>query len=103
MVGIDKRVMEKLEKDKNSASLKISRLPIKTFDFFIKLANEEFCGDYGFTLKWLIDSQFDARIDEIMRVLQEHEKLIKGLLNKPVEEEVKGKTLLNGKVLEVKK
>ena len=40
---------------KTPKSLVINRVPPKTREAFIKLAMEEFCDDYGMTLKWLID------------------------------------------------
>lgn len=42
-----------LEKER---SLHISRIPKNTKDAFIELANEEFAGDYGMTLKSLFDN-----------------------------------------------
>ncbi len=35
----------------------ISRIPNKTKEYFKKLADEEFCSDYGMTLKYLCDLQ----------------------------------------------
>ncbi len=39
----------------NRKSLHIARIPDKTKEAFKALAEEEFCGDYGMTLKWLMD------------------------------------------------
>ncbi|KKK70060.1 hypothetical protein LCGC14_2927800, partial [marine sediment metagenome] len=39
----------------NRKSLHIARIPDKTKEAFIALAEDEFCGDYGMTLKWLMD------------------------------------------------
>lgn len=36
--------------------LNISRLPKDVKDEFMKLANEQFCGDYGMTLKYVWDT-----------------------------------------------
>lgn len=33
----------------------MSRVPEKTREFFVSLANEEFCGDYGLCLKAILD------------------------------------------------
>jgi hypothetical protein len=38
------------------SSISISRLPKLTKDKFIKLAEDEFCDDYGMTLKFLYDN-----------------------------------------------
>ncbi len=35
--------------------MSISRVPEKTLEIFKRLALEEFCNDYGMTLKWLVD------------------------------------------------
>ena len=35
--------------------LNINRLPKRAYDDFVLLADEEFCSDYGFTLKFLLD------------------------------------------------
>jgi hypothetical protein len=48
------RVMiKRIQENKNS--LHISRVPPKTIEEFTALANEEFLGDYGMALKWLMD------------------------------------------------
>lgn len=48
--------------DENLFSLTISRVPQRTKKAFIELANEEFCGDYGMTLKWLVDQRADDEV-----------------------------------------
>ena len=35
--------------------LHIDRMPLKSFEVFKKLADDDFCSDYGMTLKHLID------------------------------------------------
>ena len=62
-------LLDKLEK--NKTSLKIDRLPIQTKRAFVDLAHKEFCGDYGFLLKWLIDDQISMDNRMIMNSLQE--------------------------------
>jgi hypothetical protein len=47
------KLMSKLQENRNS--LHISRIPPKTKEIFIAFANEEFLGDYGMALKWLVD------------------------------------------------
>ena len=42
-------------KDKISKGLSINRMPNKTHKEFIGLAKEDFCDDYGLTLKFLMD------------------------------------------------
>lgn len=46
---------EEVEPQKHKPALSINRLPEQTRADFIKLANDEFCGDYGMTLKALFD------------------------------------------------
>ena len=81
--------------------LVISRLPRKTKDDFIALANAEFCGDYGMTLKYLFDNfklwkllfeNIDMKLDQILEVIPQTEQ-------KPDKEEIQ---LLSGKRIESK-
>ena len=46
-------MISKLRENQNS--LHISRVPPKTKESFIAFADEEFLGDWGMTLKWLMD------------------------------------------------
>ena len=46
-------MMQKIRENKNS--LHISRVPPKTKEVFIAFADEEFLGDWGMALKWLMD------------------------------------------------
>ena len=43
--------------------LPIKRVPKKTLELFKRLAQEENCGDYGFTLKFLLDFYFGRVVD----------------------------------------
>lgn len=68
----------------------INRLPIKSREEFLKLADEEFEGDWGMTLKWLLDfrkgllsnpnEMLSAKIDAIAEEVGEIQKR----LEKPV-------------------
>ena len=51
---IEKEIKEIKEKIKHP-TLHVGRLPKKTYVEFIKLAEEEFCSDYGMTVKFLYD------------------------------------------------
>lgn len=58
----DKRKMINEAKDaieSKQAMLAIHRVPQRTYDFFTSLAEEEFCDDYGMTLKYLCDGYLD--------------------------------------------
>lgn len=63
----------------NRKSLHIARVPDKTKEAFMALAEEEFCGDYGMTLKWLIDDILSQDIRLIIAKLEEHEARIQAL------------------------
>lgn len=90
----------------NSIGIHISRVPEKTKQKFINLANSEFCGDYGFCLKWLMDDLLSQDTKMIISSLQDHEgRLVKleSLTTKEIPVEPKGIKLLNGKKLGDKK
>jgi len=93
---------EKVEKVKqflkdHKPDLSISRVPAKTLEIFKQLAKEEFCSDYGMTLKYLVDYAIrDAKYQELSqrllileeKVLTEKRKPIKTLTGKVIKEEV---------------
>ena len=63
----------------NRRSLHIARIPDKTKEAFMALAEEEFCGDYGMTLKWLMDDILGQDTKVIIATLEEQEMRIKAL------------------------
>ena len=63
----------------NRKSLHIARIPDKTKEAFKALAEEEFCGDYGMTLKWLIDDIPSQDTRMIIAKLEEQEARIQAL------------------------
>jgi len=63
----------------NRKSLHIARIPDKTKEAFIALAEEEFCGDYGMTLKWLIDDIPSQDTRMIIAKLEEQEARIQAI------------------------
>jgi len=93
-------IIKKLKE--NSESLHIARIPIKTKRAFREFSDDEFCGDYGMALKWLVDGIPNKDMDMISNQLEILEARITKLEN-PVEETADTKTIkmLNGK--EVKK
>ena len=70
----------------NRKSLHIARVPEKTKEAFMKLAEDDFCGDYGMTLKWLIDDipSQDTRL--IILAIEDFEKRLQELESKTIEE-----------------
>jgi len=91
-----------LEKER---SLHISRVPKNTKDAFVQLAEDEFSGDYGMTLKSLFDNfrlwkllfeNLDYKLDHIIEKISQSEQ-------KEEPEQKKEKIrLLSGKQIEVK-
>jgi hypothetical protein len=69
--------IEKITKKvfKKKASLAISRLPPETRESFVKLAEQDFCDDYGMTLKFLYDHYERGELFEF--VLGKHEYIEK--------------------------
>ncbi len=92
------RLLGKLQE--NRKSLHIARVPDKTKEAFMALADEDFCGDYGMTLKWLIDDIPSQDTRMIIAQVGDHEERIHALENKgPVNEEEPEKhpkKMLNG-------
>ena len=88
----------------NNNSLRISRVPKKTKEKFLKLAEEEFCGDYGMLLKFLMDGIVDNNQAIMIEKINELESRINILENKPKEEQEEGGVkLLSGKMLTKRK
>lgn len=84
------------------ADLIISRVPQKTIKEFKDLANEEFCKDYGMTLKWLMDGIIKADTQELLIRIEELEKRVgeltlKSEIQLTTTEKKKSIKLLNGK------
>ena len=84
----------------NRKSLHIARIPDKTKETFIALADDEFCGDYGMTLKWLIDDILNQDTRMIIAKLEEQEARLQALesaTHSSVEEpDENTKTMLDG-------
>lgn len=51
-------IKKRIFKHKNSEELHITRIPKGTFEMFKTIANEEYCGDYGMLLKFMIDELY---------------------------------------------
>ncbi len=63
----------------NRKSLHIARIPDKAKEAFKALAEEEFCGDYGMTLKWLIDDILSQDTKMIIAKIEDQEARIQAL------------------------
>ena len=47
--------IEEIRATITTCKLSMSRIPPKAYKAFIELSNSDFCGDYGLTLKFLMD------------------------------------------------
>ena len=74
------KIMQKLKG--NHEGLNISRIPKKTKDEFIALANKEFCDDYGFTLKFLMDDLISSDTRMLIESISSLEVRVSELENK---------------------
>jgi len=84
---------------RNAETLYIKRVPKETVDVFTKFADENFIGDYGFCLKWLLDNLVkNDMLSQAIAVLQDHEARLAVLENKP---KTTVKTMLSGRKIEI--
>lgn len=108
MTEIEK-IARKVFKHPNAETLEISRIPKKTVIAFKEFANENFVGDYGFTLKGLLDHYLNRedQFNEIYARLNDLNERIELILNnqetKDKEESYKYITMGNGKKIRVPK
>lgn len=51
--------IEKLAIEKNEKKLIINRVPVETKKLFISIANDEFVGDYGLLLKYILEQSLE--------------------------------------------
>ena len=89
--------LEKIQQRVTSPSLTINRLPRPTFDAFKLLAEEQFEGNYGFTLKFLMDGVVNMKETEVMVRLDALETAFEELRQKLSQPEVKPRKTLAGR------
>lgn len=58
----------------NKSSLHIGRIPTKTRELFVAIADEEFCSDYGMLLKFLLDKVIDNDNQAIVNKIEQLEE-----------------------------
>lgn len=92
-----KELVRKLQENKNS--LNISRVPPKTKEIFIAIAESDFCSDYGMLLKTLVDKYIEIGSSDLLLKLNEIEERLSSLENQETSEDEKKVKLLNGKRL----
>jgi len=92
-----KRVVRHPAKD----DLHISRLPKKTKELFLTFA-EDFCGDYGMALKYLLDFTltFGPSVDGLQAALSEHEQRIFQLETGEEKKPVESRRTLGGRAID---
>ena len=87
---IPENIQEAIKKDREN-SLFIARVPPKTKAAFLDLANAEFCSDYGFCLKYLMDYFLEesARYTQVISMIQELSSRMDSLEKKPEVKEIR--------------
>lgn len=98
-VGVGK-ILGKLRENRHS--IFIQRLPLDTKQKFIKLAEDDFCGDYGMALKWLIDDIISQDTREIISIINSHEERLNVLepnKTKEVKTETSSRKMLDGRTV----
>lgn len=100
-------LLKKLHDKKDIDELHIGRLPLKTKKAFISLAKEEFCNDYGWLLKWLMDGIPNHDVGILAEKIEELETRIlnleAGASKKSDEPKKEIRRMLDGSKKEVKK
>jgi len=96
-----KEILNKLRE--NNLSLRMSRVPKHTREKFIQLANEEFEGDYGMLLKWLMDGLVSAETAEILDQISELRVRLERLESGSTKNTSRKIRMLSGSVKEVKR
>jgi hypothetical protein len=99
-------LMKKLQE--NRKSLHIARVPDKTKEAFIALADAEFCGDYGMALKWLMDDIPSQDTRMIIAKLEEQDarlQVLESATSQPSEEKPSDnkRKMLNGREIAVRR
>ena len=91
----NKNKINAITKRLSEISLSISRVPINTKRDFISLANAEFSGDYGLTLKSIFDQFIEYQNMKALffEKLESMENKIDSLINKQEEKKPKPRSL----------
>lgn len=74
------KIMDKLRHNKDA--WQISRVPKNTREAIIKLADDEFCGDRGMALKWLVDDMISPDTKAIIEAMTSLEARVMELESK---------------------
>lgn len=84
---MDREEMTEIALKENKKRLSISRVPTKTKELFVALANEEFAEDFGLCLKWCLDqaveyqtmkesffNSVNYKLDNILEIISQNEQ-----------------------------
>ena len=85
----------------NNKSLRMSRVPGNTKPRFIALADADFEGDYGMTLKWLMDGLVSVETAEILDQISELRTRIERLESIPKQDGKVVRKMLSGNTKKV--
>lgn len=102
------KLKKKVFKHPNAETLEIKRVPKDTVKAFKEFANENFVGDYGFALKWLVDQVIieDVRFTEVFNIIDDLSRKVDLILAKDMDPEpekpkVEYKTMVSGKKIPI--
>lgn len=86
-----------------SESMDIKRIPKQTVEIFKKFANEQFVGDYGFALKWMVDNLLveDNRFQTIFSMLDDLNARLTTCEGKKTEPEQTYKVMMSGRKIPI--
>lgn len=93
---------EEIKKKVGQSGLYINRVPKKTRAQFVELAKEDFEGDYGFALKFLLDFHSGLLSNPNQMLMDQMELMtqeIESLKSTPEEKEKKAIRSVSGKVI----
>ena len=95
-------IKRKVFRHPNATDLYIKRISKKTAEAFKKFANDEFVGDYGSAIQWLVNNFIieDPRFAQIHLVLDNHEERLTKIEGKK-EPKYKVKTMMSGRKIKV--
>ena len=87
-------------KHPKAESITISRIPKATKVAFMEFS-EEFCGDYGMALKYLLDFSlnYSQQMDHMLGIMAEHEQRLNELTENTENEKKEVRKTLGGKII----
>ena len=100
---MEQEILEKILSSEKAKKLSISRIPSKTKELFLQVA-EEFEDDYGMCLKWILEQALEYQDMKVTFFENINMKLDQLLNNQPpTSENIIEKKMLSGKTIKYKK